>query len=90
MPDTAILALFVALPTAAIAFLGSVVRRWILVLSAGAGLTIDYTMNGGPDNPLLIIPMAFFVIAASALLIELLVVIRRIVRHSISDLVGRP
>ena len=79
-PIVLALAPFVLFPALVFLFVPAAVRRVALV-AGGAVAVISYlTVDGGPDNPLYLLPIAAAGIAGGALMIEIVAQLRRLVK----------
>jgi hypothetical protein len=75
-----IMSLFVVLPAAVFAFLPVRPRRYFLLAALAAFLTVNFFFGrSGPENQLLILPVALLGIVAGGLLVEAVIFVRRLV-----------
>ena len=83
MSDAIFLSLFVLLPAAVFAFMPSRARRFFLAAAVAALVAINFLWTpGGPDNPLLIVPLALAGIVLGGILVEAIVLVRRLSTRS--------
>jgi hypothetical protein len=79
-PIVLALAPFVLFPALVFLFVPAAIRR----VAFAAGLTVAalswMTVEGGPDNPLYLLPIAAAGIAAGALMIEIVAQLRRLIK----------
>ena len=66
----AVVSLFVAVPAAVVALMPFRVRIYCLVLGLLAVLSTTWMAFGGPDNPLLILPLAAISLTSAAVIAE--------------------
>ena len=79
MSDAIVLALFVLLPALVFSFMTARPRRYFLCAAIAALFAINLLwVPGSPDNPLLIVPLALFGIVLGGILVEVVVLVRRL------------
>ena len=82
----AVVSLFVAVPAVAVALMPYGVRIYCFVLGLLAVLSTTWMAFGGPDNPLLILPLAAISLTSAAVIAEACVrAARRLLRPRTAD-----
>ena len=78
MTGAILLSLFVLLPAAVFAFLPARARRSFIAAALAAFIAVHFLGDFGGHNPLVIFPLALLGIALGGILVEAVVLIRRV------------